>query len=232
MKRLAYFSLALLVAGSSAPAAIITGVTSSDTSVATISIGSESSTPITGSGVDDSATLTLDVTVLQNHVPVDFVFSYGADAGGGGIVTRQYDITFNLTNSIPTGGSNDYINGFDITNNGFTGALQAGLDGDTEPSGYFAFEDGPPPGSEYNQPNGFRFGGLNGGGPAMYNGDPVRTQFFSYVITASNGASGTATVTFTANPEPGTLALAGLALFPLGIAVRRRRRAAQQAEEV
>lgn len=231
MKRLAFFSFALMFASSTASAAIITGVSSSDTSVATISIGSESSTPIVGSGVDDTATLTLDVTVLQNHVPVDFTFDFGPDAGGGGIVTRQYDITFNLTNAIPTGGSNDYINGFDIINDGSTGALLAGLDADTEPSGYFAFEDGPPPASEYNQPDGFRFGGLNGGGPAAYNGD-TRTQFFSYVITASNGASGTATVTFTANPEPGTLALAGLALFPLGIAVRRRRKAAQQTEEV
>lgn len=232
MKRLAFFSLTLLLASSTTSAAIITDVTSSDLSVATVSLASESSTPQTGFGGSDvSATLELDVTILQKHVPVEFIFTVDEDdsAGTGGVF-RRYAVTLNVTNSLPTGGSRDYINGFDITN-GDEGVFTAGLDPNTEPSGYFAFEDGPPP-TEYNQPGGFRFGGLNGGGPAMYNGDPVRTQFFSYVISGPNNISGTTTLSFTANPEPGTLALAGLALFPLGIAVRRRRKAAQPTEEV
>ncbi|MCA9047292.1 MAG: PEP-CTERM sorting domain-containing protein, partial [Planctomycetaceae bacterium] len=38
---------------------------------------------------------------------------------------------------------------------------------------------------------------------------------------ASN--AGSLTLTFTANPEPGSLLLAGLALAPAGVIVRRRR---------
>ncbi|GAB5442256.1 MAG: hypothetical protein Fues2KO_26050 [Fuerstiella sp.] len=231
MKRLAFFSLAVLLAGSSASAALVSGASSSDTSVATISLGASSETTSAGgSFFDDTATMTLDVTVFQKHVPVQFTLSFDPEPGSGS-VTRTYDITFNVTNSLPSGGSLSYMNGFDITNGPFTNAASAQLNADIEPTGYFAFEDGPPPASEYNRPTGFRFGGLNGGGPASYNGD-VTTNNFSFTITAAKSASPTATLNFTANPEPGTLALAGLALFPLGIAVRRRRKAAQQSEEV
>lgn len=80
-------------------------------------------------------------------------------------------------------------------------------------------------GTSYNIPGGFRFGGLNGGGiGATYNGRPAAIATFQW--NTSGAALTQASLTFTANPEPGTMVLAGMALLPLGVVSRRRRKAA------
>lgn len=71
-----------------------------------------------------------------------------------------------------------------------------------------------------------RFGGLSGGGGGIPFGTS-NTLFFSVDIAdfSPGGASPNRnfSVVFTANPEPTTFILAGMALVPGGLAVRRRR---------
>ncbi len=87
------------------------------------------------------------------------------------------------------------------------------------PTSSFTFE---PNGANYNIPTGFRFGGLNGGGiGASYNGGPISTAAFTW-STSSAGLSA-ASLQFTANPEPTTMLLGGLALIPGAVVIRRRR---------
>jgi hypothetical protein len=168
---------------------------------------------------------------------VDFIFTYsdeGAGASAGEGVTRQYFMTVNVTNNVDPSAGSDYMNGFDLINAAapVSGDLDSAQLRNRLPTNItdLTFEDDGGA-SKYNISNGFRFGGLAGGGKALYNGDSG-SAIIQYTVTADADRDGGSRLTFTANPEPGTLALAGLALFPLGIAVRRRRKAAQQAEEV
>ncbi len=76
-----------------------------------------------------------------------------------------------------------------------------------------------------NIPSGFRFGGVNGGGGEIYNGQTAISSFSLGAVSfaAANQNFG---LTFVANPEPTTLLLGGLAMIPAAVAARRRRKLA------
>lgn len=78
-----------------------------------------------------------------------------------------------------------------------------------------------------------RYGGLSGGGGGHSFGTTATYEFSFDLADLTTGAAsgpGFLTLTFTANPEPTTIALAGLALIPGGIALRRRRKKLAEAD--
>ncbi len=139
-------------------------------------------------------------------------------------VTRSYVVTMNLTNNVGR-----QIPGFDVeTGLGGGGGYSSSIEVTPLPTpGVFALENILP--GQTNLTNGWRFGGLSGGGSVLNNGG-VTTVVFSYSTTNSSGAaiSGTrfSSLNFTANPEPTTLLLGSLAMIPAAVVARRRRKAA------
>lgn len=235
MKKLFFLTVATLLS-SATQAALVTGVTSSNTSIATVAISNIVHTPLVVPGVD-AGSFTLDVEVFQKHLPVSFNFSFLADSPGFPVgpfnnVTRAYEITMNVLNSLAPEGSRDYMNGFDVLNGANGGGISTAQIDNFTPgsSAYFAFEPSGDPFNSYNVPGGFRFGGLSGGGNALFNGQS-NSVTFTYIVTSQMANGGNSSLIFTANPEPGTMVLAGLALLPVGVVVRRRRKAAAQDQE-
>lgn len=176
--------------------------------------------------------ISVDVTAWKLFQPFDvtFVMNDATFLGNDDeIVGRAYRVTLTMRN--------------DVDNNRPIGPIQVDLVGAGAGAG-IRFLDGPvnvdntssnPPGDAFigSAPDTYFgyvsdtrlvFGGLNGGGVHIPNGG---SQDFAFSIFAPHTSSDFA-LRFTANPEPGTLALAGLALFPLGVAVRRRRRRAKK----
>ncbi len=132
-----------------------------------------------------------------------------------------YTVTLNLTNAVGR-----EIPGLDIDNGnqggaGFSGSLVSLVN-----PGAFTFEDINP--GTYNLANGYRLGGLSGGGSTLANGAPPTTITFTYLLTNGPGPtpSGFSSLNFTANPEPTTLLLGSLAMIPAAVVARRRRKAA------
>ena len=224
MKKSALFICAVLglfcsVTLSSAQAGLVTAVSSDDLSAGTVSLVSSTATNIE-----------MNLTVLKNHTPFAIIFTSAAGAG-----SNLYTVKLNVTNAITGGGaSGDYMNGFDITELAAdTNGVTSGLQSDTPTSDYFALEmvNGA---DTFNlpAPDSFRFGGINGGGAALYNGDPTVSVTFKYLVSKNGNASpGTSRLNFTANPEPATLLLGSLAMIPAGVALRRRRKAQQDVVE-
>ncbi len=219
---------------SAADASFVSDITSSNLAVAKITNFSESHTA-PGTGLTNTGTISFDLEVLKLHTPVNFNLTLGALAGGlsgTSSITSNYLVTINVKNSLtPANGGQDYLNGFDLVNSGSpTGVSTASLDFDLAPtSNVFAVQYA----GGANIPSGYRFGGLNGGGGAIYNtgGGPggVAQVTFGYVLVGRN--AGSANLSFTANPEPATLLLGSLALIPAGMVARRRRKAAQELAE-
>ena len=110
--------------------------------------------------------------------------------------------------------------------------------GPNVPSGSFDFDTptkDPKPTSTYNTvnlhtPTALLFGGANGGGGELYTGQTA-TFTFSIDVPDYNGifTAGTFMLTMTANPEPASLALAGLAMVGGAFMAKRRRKAVQLA---
>lgn len=149
------------------------------------------------------------------------------NTGATGAVT--HDFSFTLTNSTSTGlesplnpggvGRNIQNIEFELINPGgtvgFTDFPVGGTPLGSFTNGIFYYTNG-----AGNQVA--RFGGHAGGGAAIAQGGSAT---FNFSIDAADAGVGgdVFNLRVTANPEPGTMILGGLAMIPLGIAVRRRR---------
>ena len=208
-------------------AALVTGATGGGAGGTVTGFSGISHTATGGSGGSSTATgtITVDIDVLKLHTPFGIVFSYDA----GGAQFTDYTVTLRVRNLVPSGQT--YMNGFDLRNAGSSGIASAALSTDSLPtSDTFSMEVTP---NLFNLPtnDGFRFGGLNGGGGSIYTGSPYTINTVVYTVTGGRVAPGTSTLNFTANPEPATLLLGSLALIPAGMVARRRRKAAQELVE-
>jgi hypothetical protein len=211
--------VAFIVAGQLSHAGLVTGVTSSNALVAAV-------TGVSGishtAGSINTGTITIDLEVFQQHIPITLDFTYGA---GGADTLTTYAVTLNVKNSIPVASGGLNFPGFDVTrNNNASGAVASSgplgtvaITSDVFAVQYFG---------ALNIPNGFRWGGLAGGGATLAPG-ATATNTFAYRVTwdGSTGA-GTSSLNFVANPEPTTLLLGALLLAPAAVMIRRRRNAA------
>ncbi|MBL8816799.1 MAG: hypothetical protein JNL58_12265 [Planctomyces sp.] len=199
-----------------ASAGLITNVTSSNGAIASVTVNQA---PTIGNG----KVLDMTVTLFQRNVPFDLVFT----APGGAPANNSYTVNMTVVNQI-VGGGNGYINGFDLKNligpafvtPGWSGLLTTVTP--TSPDFALQMVNGP---NQYNIPTGWRFGGINGGGNPIYNGESAFVSFVYQQKTSNDplAGNGTTRLQFTANPEPGTLLLASLAGVPAFVAMRRRR---------
>lgn len=185
---------------------------------------------VTGAPSPNTVDVALDVYAMDpgSSFSVNFAVSDGAGEQG----TTEYWFRVTLTNMLNA-------NGVDP---GDAGKEISGLDIAISP-GPFAIAgfDSPPPGDPapgFLSANAFplqvggvtggilRYGGISGGGGGIPFGTS-QTFLFGIDIVDLGGIgsnAGSLTLTFTANPEPGTLLLAGMALMPAGVVIRRRRR--------
>lgn len=210
---------AALLVGSDVEAGLVTNVTSSNASAATVT--SVTNAIFSGS----TGSVTIDLEVFKLHVPLQLKFDYGIRGADPGFT--DYAVTLNIKNSIADVGESLDFNGFDLTNNASVGGdvLSAGVRFPAPiTSNVFAVQK--PAGN--NIPGGFRWGGLSGGGARLAPA-AIATNTFVYRVTWGNvdGLSvGSSTLNFTANPEPATLLLGSLVMVPAAWVVRRRRKAA------
>ena len=207
----AFFSMAL-----TAQAATITNATA----------GTGTAWSLDGYTSTGANSFTLDLTVLEKHSPFDVVFDITSTPNGvdGNSAQTNYLVTLNITNGLPTGPTSSYMSGFDLLDLG-SGAFATDLPAFPAPtSDVFGFEN--PVSFTTNLPGGnWRFGGLNGGGTPLASG-ATAVVTFTYTVATPDGAGafvGTSALQFVANPEPGSIVLAALALIPCGVVVRRRR---------
>lgn len=201
--------LALLCAvatTNSANAGVLSSVTSSNSGAVTVVSSSSSET----GGALSTGTIDLLLDIKSKHVPVNLTFNF--DARPGAVVTR-YNVMLTVANALTSG--NTYLNGFDIKS--VAGGLTGGIDTSVTPTSQaFAVQY---PGNDIG--GGFRFGGLLGGGGAL---SVAGTSLQTFTFDVNGASAGTATMSFTANPEPGAMLLGALALIPVGVVVRRRRK--------
>lgn len=210
---------------SPANAGLITGVTSSNPAAVAVTlsagVGSETApTPFPPlPGTFNTGVMTLDIEVFQLHTPVVFTFNYGTGPNSASNQT-VYTLTLNVTNRDPFSNAGR-MNGFDLTNGSRT-ALESTV-APTSSVFYVQYSGG------LNIPDGFRWGGLNGGGPTIgFNQSATNTVVKTVSWGGSTGAT-TSSLNFVANPEPATILLGSLAMVPAGIAAHRRRRNAKAA---
>lgn len=228
MSRLIRFLASVGVAisiASPANAGLITNVVSSDDSIAQIT-GVTNASYSGGGGINTGA-VEIDLDVKQLHLPVQLTFTYGAR--GDSPVITNYSVTLRVKNSVVDASQALDFNGFDLVNTGiFSGGLtSAGLNPNVAiTSNVFAAEYS----GAYNITNGFRWGGLLGGGTRLAPGATATTSFVYAVTYLGNNGAGTSALNFTANPEPATLLLGSLVLAPAAWVVRRRRKAAAELE--
>lgn len=155
----------------------------------------------------------------------------------------KYDVTVNLTNNRlhPISPVTFTLSDPTETVNLF-GSTAAG------PNNFDSTFNDPTPVSTYNTVNfngdltgteTLQFGGFSGGGGEFYTGQTATFNFSldlaDYVVAGNNGVvAGNFMLTMVANPEPASLALAGLAISGggAGFIARRRRKKASQAEAV
>jgi len=193
-------------------------VTSSD---AAVSVGIVSG--VANSGATGAITVALDVNKL--HVPTVLTFNF--DAGGPASGSTDFSVTLKIRNLDPVSNTGR-MNGFDVGGGSRSGGIIAnGIGYPTAPTSDVFFV-------EYsggdNIAAGFRFGGLSGGGPTIGGPSEIATSTFTYRVFWGSGGIGTSSLNFVANPEPVTLLLGSLVMAPAAWVIRRRRKAAAEAE--
>lgn len=171
-----------------------------------------------------SGIVTLDIDMYAKHRPLELVYSMFKTFDG--ITARTYTFNVTINNKVGQGTESPLqpaAAGDDIQNIEFT------LKTAVAPQIAFTNTSGPA-GPIFIYTNGagnsvLRFGGANGGGPAISNGS---SQLFSFNV-ATTASSTPFSLIVTANPEPTSLVLAGLGacLFGGGGYLRRRKRIQQ-----
>ena len=210
------------MAGSVAQGGLLSSVTSSNNAVAKVN-GVSNITHTVGS--INTGTVAVDLEVFKLHTPITLNFAYLA---GGADTLTDYAVTLNVKNSSPTqAAGNLNFKGFDVTRNiTATGAVaSSGIRQTVAPtSNVFAVQYA----GVFNITNGFRWGGLNGGGPVLGPGLTAINTFVYRVTWDGTNSAGTSALSFVANPEPTTLLLGSLVMFPAAVVARRRRKAAAE----
>jgi hypothetical protein len=215
-----------LLVSSTVHAGLISSVTSSNNAVAQVT-GVSLASYADGVGFPPgfnigSGAVTIDLNVFELHTPVQLTFNY--DARGTGQFGAAYAVTLRVTNSVTAVGPDVDFNGFDLTNNGSVsgGVSSSGLAGLSPiTSDVFATEYS----GGLNITNGFRWGGLLGGGGRLAPGGTAVNTFVYNLTWGGATAAGSSTLNFTANPEPTTLLLGSLVMAPAAWVIRRRRKA-------
>ena len=179
-------------------------------------------------------TITIDTAFLKSGVP----FSLGFNATGDGTVVAPesavYAVTLTTLNSItPFNTAAGFaMNGFDLSVGDPPGSPIVVIDSlpsSPNPTSdkFAAITAGNPLAGS----GGFRFGGFNGGGGEIYNGQTATNTFSLAVVSTAGKSNQNFTLNFTANPEPATLLLGSLVMIPAGVIARRRRKAALEIVE-
>lgn len=192
---------------------------------------------LSGSSASTANSLALSLDALALHSPFTLRFNTQNEGASWDGFSRFYNLTLTIKNALAyPNAAHNFMNGFDFGNRIVAdntvalirvNAATSAMGGNFSP-GVFAFEQPTP--LVPNISNGWRFGGLNGGGPTLaQNGTTVVK--FQLVVTQNNPDSGLGSASFTsfglvANPEPTTLLLGSLVMVPAGVALRRRRKAA------
>lgn len=206
------------ISSQTSQAGLVTSVASSNNAIAQVTGISGATYSHVASGVG-TGSITVDLNVFQQHSPIQLSFTYAARAADP--LVTDYTVTLRTTNSIPVNQGGLNFNGFDVTNNASVSGdvLSAGLRGSVPiTSDTFAVLYS----GSLNIPNGFRWGGLNGGGPTLaLGGTAVNT--FTYRVTWAGTAAGGSTLNFVANPEPAALVLGSMLMAPAAWMARRRR---------
>ena len=171
-------------------------------------------------------TITIDVTVLQLGSPFKLGFSAVAPPATPTLVpgvfnpsVGSYRVTVRLVNGIVRPGTGRPISGFDMAvGDDPSGSPFMGINLIPTPtSDRFAVE-------QPNIGNGFRFGGINGGGGEIYSGESSMSSITLVGVNLDPAvASQNFTLSFVANPEPTTLLLGAMLAVPGGVYFRRRR---------
>lgn len=222
-----------------AKATIITNVTNGPGAIGQTSLGSSSLNHVlSGNGLtpgNSVNTITLNATALsgyQNGTAFTWTFGYTdidfvSETNGN----TKYLVTVNLTNSRlhPIAPVRFTLSPF----------VQAG-----PPVGDHSFvsASSPTPTSTYNTVNfnginagtpTLQFGGLQGGGGELYNGQTGTFTFHIDLKDYVGGSSGSFILSMVANPEPASLVLGGVAIALAGgyRAARRRRKKLDETEE-
>jgi hypothetical protein len=218
-------AFAVILFASTASAGLITGVSSANNAIATVTGISSAAYTHVASGVGTGG-VTIDLDVFQMHMPVRLDFSYAAR--GADPVATDYSVTLRLRNMI-AGASGLTLNGFDLTNTGVVtpDVLSAGLRGSVAiTSDKFLVQYS----GTLNITNGFRWGALLGTGPTLAPGDTA-VNTFVYRVTWGGSGAGTSSLNFVANPEPTTILLGSLAMVPAWVIARRRRSSGVSVED-
>lgn len=215
----------LLAVQNAACAGLVTSVVSSNNAIASVTGVSGISHTV---GQVNTGTIAIDLNVFQLHVPIELQFIYGA---GGADTVTDYTVTLNVKNSIAVVQDELNFNGFDVTSSATrSGAvLSSAIKGNSAPTSNVF-------GLEYfgaaNITNGFRFGGLAGGGATLAPAATAINTFVYRVTWDGSTSAGTSGLNFVANPEPATLLLGSLVMFPAAVVIRRRRKAASELAEL
>jgi len=174
-------------------------------------------------------TISIDVDFLKAGVP----FSLGFNATGAGTIlfpdSAVYTVTLTTKNSITpfNTGLGFAMNGFDLTVSDPPGSPIVAIDSlpsspNPTSNSFAAITAGNPLAGV----GGFRFGGFNGGGGEIFNGQTATNTFSLAVVSTAAASNQNFALNFTANPEPATLLLGSLVMIPAGFIARRRRKAA------
>ena len=204
-----------------------------------VTTGAVGNNDFTGLGNPNTVSFSLDVYAMDVPFSLTFLTSDDGTAAQDGSTEYFFSVTLNNmlnANGIDPGDAGKEINGVDVSQSA-GGAAATGFDAPPLGGNPFPFATGgafplqaagivPGPGN-------LRFGGLSGGGGGIGFGTSQTLNFaidLADLSPAGASGPGTLTLTFTANPEPATFLLGGLALIPGVIAVRRRRqkRSAEQ----
>lgn len=182
-------------------------------------LGGNASVNLAGTNVVGT-NINIDVTALKGNAPFKIGFTMD-DEGGPFPENTTYTVTVKMTNGVtPANMSLGWaMNGYDVDLIDPPGLPSANMFGPFTSTKFAAVQSN-------TLPSGFRFGGFNGGGGEIYNGESSTETFNVFFSTGFATGPQNFTIDFVANPEPATLLLGTLAMIPAGLVIRRRKAAA------